>query len=67
MCGRSYKFMDKLYRVPEAADLLRVHPGTIQRWVREGKLKAMWSGRHLVFTEESLREFLEPVGAGRDA
>lgn len=59
--------MEKLYLVGEAADYLRVNPQTIQRWVREGRLKALWSGRRMVFTEGQLREFLEPVGAGTDA
>jgi excisionase family DNA binding protein len=58
--------MEKLYLVKEAADYLRVNPQTVLRWVREGRLQALRSGRQTVFTEKSLRRFLEPVGAGRD-
>jgi excisionase family DNA binding protein len=59
--------MEKLLVVDEAADFLRKHPQTIRRLVRERRLKALWSGNQLVFTEESLRAFLEPVGSGRDS
>jgi excisionase family DNA binding protein len=59
--------MEKLYLVKEAADYLRVNPQTVLRWVREGRLEAFRSGRQMVFTEESLKAFLEPVGAGSDA
>lgn len=58
--------MEKLYLVKEAADYLRANPQTVLRWVREGRLQALRSGRQTVFTEESLRRFLEPVGAERD-
>jgi putative resolvase len=54
--------MERLLKAEEAADFLRVNPQTIRRWVREGRLKALWSGRQLVFTEEGLKKFLEPVG-----
>ena len=57
--------MERLFLVEEAAEYLRVNPQTVRRWVREGKLKALWSGRQLVFTEKALGEFLEPVAAGQ--
>ena len=57
--------VERLFLVEEAAEYLRVNPQTVRRWVREGKLKALWSGRQLVFTEKALREFLEPVAAGQ--
>jgi excisionase family DNA binding protein len=54
--------MEQLLVVDEAADFLRVNSQTIRRWVREGRLRALWSGRQLVFTEQELREFLQPAG-----
>jgi excisionase family DNA binding protein len=54
--------MERLLVVDEAADFLRVNSQTIRRWVREGRLRALWSGRQLVFTEQELREFLQPAG-----
>jgi excisionase family DNA binding protein len=59
--------MERVLVVKEAADYLRVNPQTVLRWVREGRLQAFRSGRHLVFSEESLKAFLEPVGSGSDA
>ncbi len=32
---------DKLIRINEAAELLSVHPETLRRWDREGKLNAI--------------------------
>jgi excisionase family DNA binding protein len=54
--------MERLLVVDEAADFLRVNSQTIRRWVREGRLRALWSGRQLVFNEQELREFLQPAG-----
>ena len=31
--------MDRLYRLKEAAEILGVHPQTLQRWCREGKVR----------------------------
>ncbi len=33
--------MEKLYRVKEAAEILGVHPKTLQRWAREGKIRVV--------------------------
>ena len=32
---------DKLLRLPEVAELLGVHVGTLRKWDNEGKLKAV--------------------------
>ncbi len=32
---------DKLIRISEAADLLSVHPETLRRWDREGKVQTV--------------------------
>jgi excisionase family DNA binding protein len=53
--------MEHLLKAEEAASYLRVNAYTIRRWVREGRLKAHWSGRQYVFTEADLEQFLEPA------
>lgn len=35
------KKQDKLIRINEAAELLGVHPETLRRWDREGKLRTV--------------------------
>ena len=49
-----------MYTIKEIADRFNVHPETVRRWFREGKLKAdkTW-GRDLRVTEEALNAFLE--------
>lgn len=38
-------FSEKLYRIGEASSLLGVHPNTIRRWEKEGKIKIVRVGR----------------------
>jgi len=33
--------MEKLYRIKEALEILGVHPKTLRRWAREGKIKVV--------------------------
>ena len=33
--------MEKLYRIKEASEILGVHPKTLQRWAREGKIRVV--------------------------
>lgn len=48
-----------LYRT-EVADLLRVHPMTVSKWAREGKLRsARTLGGHRRFRESEVRALLE--------
>lgn len=42
----------------EVAEILRVSPRTVQRWVKEGKLWAVRVGRLWRIPREALREFL---------
>jgi excisionase family DNA binding protein len=53
--------LERLFRVPEAAEYLRAHPATVYRWVRQGRLPARLVGNYYVFTERQLTDFLEPV------
>ncbi len=36
---------NRYYTVKEAAQILRVHPRTVRRWLKEGKLKGKKIGR----------------------
>jgi excisionase family DNA binding protein len=53
--------MEHLLRVDEAADFLQVNPGTLRRWVRDGRINTRWSGRQYLFSQTGLEEFLTPA------
>ncbi len=61
--------LNKYYSVDEIAELLKIHPKTIQRYIREGRLKAnkigkSWrvSGHDLSsFTESGSKSLSDPV------
>jgi len=63
---------EKYYTVDEIAGLIKIHPKTIQRYIREGRLKASkvgksWrvSGHDLsTFTEGSETATAPPLGSG---
>ena len=52
-----------MYTVQELAEILSLHPKTVQRFIREGKLKATKIGREWRVQKEDLREF----ASGKDA
>jgi excisionase family DNA binding protein len=47
----------KLYSIAELAPILKLHPKTILRFVREGRLRARKLGRSWTVSEEDLRAF----------
>jgi len=49
----------RLLKPEEAAEILGVNPGTVRRWLREGKLKGVKVGRLWRITEEDLKAFIE--------
>ena len=49
--------MDTLFNVNQAAFILKVHPLTIRRYIKEGKLKAIKSGGNVRIKEKDLLEF----------
>lgn len=51
--------MKKLYTVQQVADLLSVHPITIYRYIKQGKLKTKYIGRQYRITESDLDSFIE--------
>ena len=53
--------MTRLLTVVEASEFLRVHPETIKRYTREGRIKAYFSGNRLVLKEKDVEAFLIPA------
>ena len=47
------------YSVPQIAQLVHMHPKTIQRYIREGKLRAVKLGRGWRVTGHDLSAFME--------
>ncbi len=54
---------EKYYTVDEIAELIKIHPKTIQRYIREGRLKASKVGKSWRVSGHDLSIFAE----GRDA
>lgn len=54
--------MQELLTVLEAAALARVHPGTIRRWLQEGRLKAIKIGRQWRIEPAALLQVKEGRG-----
>ncbi len=46
-----------MYTVQELAEILSLHPKTVQRFIREGKIKATKIGREWRVRNEDLRDF----------
>jgi len=52
-----------LLTVLEVAEWARVHPKTVYRWIRDGKLEAIQFGpRTFRIPEDTLRQFLRATG-----
>lgn len=47
-----------MYTTTEAANILRIAPRTLYRYVKEGKLKPITVGRRWLFNETELIKFL---------
>ena len=45
----------KLYSIPDLADILKLHPKTILRFIHEGKIKARKIGRSWMISEDDLK------------
>ncbi len=48
-----------LITIPEVAKALRVHPSTIRRFIRDGKLTGLKIGRQWVFEPTAVKKFVE--------
>lgn len=53
--------MENLFNVNQAAFILRVHPLTIRRYIREGKLNAVRVGGNIRIKESQLQEFNKDI------
>lgn len=42
----------------EVAEKLSVHPSTVRRWIREGKIESIRFGRDYKIPEEALEKFI---------
>lgn len=51
--------MEEYYSVNQAAIALKVHPLTIRRYIRDGKLKAIRVGGNIRITLNELRAFTQ--------
>jgi len=51
--------MEELYTINQAAIALKVHPLTIRRYIREGKLKAFRVGGNIRISLNDLRAFTQ--------
>jgi len=51
--------MDNFYNVNQAAFIMKVHPLTIRRYIREGALKAVRLGGNVRIKERDLQTFMQ--------
>ena len=49
--------MDNLFNIRQAAFILKVHPLTVRRYIKEGRLKAVKIGGNVRIKEGDLQEF----------
>lgn len=49
--------MENLFNVKQAAFILKVHPLTIRRYIKEGRLKAIRVGGNVRIKEKDLQDF----------
>ena len=56
--------MDNLLNVNQVAFILKVHPLTVRRYLRDGKLKAVMIGGNVRIKESQLQEFSRDFSPG---
>ena len=49
--------MENLFNINQAAYILKVHPLTVRRYIREGRLRAIKVGGNVRIKESQLQEF----------
>lgn len=58
--------MEEYYTVGQVADMLSLHPKTVQRYIREGKLRANKIGKSWNITEHDLNIFTKKEDFGEE-
>ena len=54
----------RVYTPEEIAEILQITEYTVLKWLREGKLKGFRAGKLWRISDMTLREFMDPEGAG---
>ena len=49
----------RLLNTKEVSVLLKIHPETVRRFIREGRIKAYRVGRQKLVKEEEVKNFIE--------
>lgn len=49
----------EMLNINEAATVLRVHPETLRRFIREGKINAYKIGRRKLISKEGMEKFIK--------
>ena len=57
---------DEFLSMREAADVAKVDPATVRRWIREGQLERLGAGRHLRVRRADLERRLRDGGRRDD-
>lgn len=52
-----------VYSLPQCAKAYNLPPYALRRWIKEGKLKAIHSGRKIFINADTLNTFLSGSGA----
>jgi excisionase family DNA binding protein len=51
--------MEEFFTIQQVALALKIHPITIRRYIKEGKLKAIWAGGNLRVAQHDLTAFTQ--------
>ena len=52
--------MERYYTLEEVADILKLHPQTLRRWIRQGKLPARRFGKQFRLRREDFEQVAQP-------
>src|SRR5262249_49316407 len=52
---------ETFYTIEEAAHMLKLHPQTVRRWIRQGKLPARQFGKQFRLRPEDVERFTQPT------
>jgi excisionase family DNA binding protein len=59
--------MEQIYTVKEIAELFQMHPATIRKIIKSGKLRAEKRGGKFFITAQAWKEFVDDHMTGGDA